>query len=37
MSTIKDFIQLYRLYRVKHPPVYALQRAYQIAFKSYPF
>jgi hypothetical protein len=32
MNTIKDFIALYRLYRVKHPRIYALRRAYEISF-----
>lgn len=32
MSQLKDFIALYRLYRVKHPRIYALKRAYEITF-----
>jgi hypothetical protein len=32
MSQLKDFIQLYRLYRVKHPRIYALKRAYEHCF-----
>lgn len=37
MNTIKDFVSLYRLYRVKHPRLYALRRAYGIAFTNEPF
>ena len=37
MTTLKDFIQLYRLYRVKHGRRYALRRAYEISFLSVPF
>ena len=37
MNTIKDFISLYRLYRVKHSRAYALKRAYGIAFTNLPF
>ena len=37
MTQLKDFIALYRLYRVKHPRIYALKRAYDIAFTNLPF
>ena len=37
MSAIKDFVLLYRLYRVKHSRAYAAERAWQIAFKGLPF
>lgn len=37
MRLIIDFVQLYRLYRVNHPRAYALQRAYEIGVKHYPF
>jgi hypothetical protein len=32
MTTLRDFIQLYRLYRRKHSRRYALRRAYEISF-----
>jgi hypothetical protein len=32
MTQLKDFIALYRLYRVKHSRRYALRRAYEISF-----
>ena len=37
MTTLRDFISLYRLYRVKHSRRYALLRAYEISFLSIPF
>ncbi len=37
MTRIKEFVGLYRLYRVMHPPGYALYRAYEIAIKGLPF
>lgn len=37
MTTLRDFIGLYRLYRVKHSRRYALKRAYDIAFTNLPF
>jgi len=37
MSKLKDFVSLYRLYRKHHGRGYALQRAWQIGFKGYPF
>lgn len=37
MTTLRDFIQLYRLYRRVHPRMYALRRAYEISFLSIPF
>ena len=37
MNTIRDFLSLYRLYRVKHSRAYALKRAYGIAFTNEPF
>lgn len=37
MNTLRDFIGLYRLYRVKHSRAYALKRAYGIAFTKLPF
>jgi len=33
MTQLRDFIQLYRLYRVKHSRRYSLRRADEISFK----
>jgi len=32
MTTLRDFIGLYRLYRDKHSRRYSLRRAYEISF-----
>jgi len=32
-----EFYRVYRMYRVMHPPGYALERAWQIAFMGLPF
>ena len=32
MTTLRDFISLYRLYRKHHGRVYAVRRAYQMTF-----
>ena len=37
MTTLRDFIGLYRLYRKHHGRVYSVQRAYGIAFTNLPF
>lgn len=37
MKTLKDFVGLYRLYRVMHSRRYALQRAAEISFFKVPF
>ena len=37
MTTLRDFIGLYRLYRRHHGRGYALKRAYDIAFTNLPF
>ena len=37
MKTIVEFINLYRLYRVKHGRSYAARTAYEIAIKGHPF
>ncbi len=37
MSTVRDFINLYRLYRRVHRPIYAAKRAYGIAVLGRPF
>ena len=37
MSTIKDFVQVYKMYRVMHSPRYALRRAFEISFFKHPF
>ena len=37
MNRITEFVQVYRLYRNHHTRAYALQRAYDIAFRGLPF
>lgn len=37
MNAARAFVQLYRLYRKHHGPVYALRRAVDIAFYRLPF
>jgi len=37
MSTLRNFLSIYRLYRAHHPMAYALQSAYRIAFHKLPF
>lgn len=36
MNALRDFVQVYRLYR-HHSTRYALRRAYEIAFRGIPF
>jgi len=37
IKNIKAFFELYVMYRKNHPRMYAAQRAWSIAFCSYPF
>jgi hypothetical protein len=37
MKTLREFFELYRLYRYMHGMPYALKRAYQICFRGLPF
>ena len=37
IKNIKAFFELYVLYRKNHPRMYAMRRAYEIAFFSFPF
>jgi hypothetical protein len=37
MTTLRNFIAIYRLYRAHNPRKYALQSAYRIAIQRLPF
>jgi hypothetical protein len=37
MSRIADFLQIYKLYRRAHSPLYAARIAYGCTFRSLPF
>ena len=37
IKNIKAFFELYALYRKHHPRKYALRRAWEMAFFSFPF
>lgn len=37
MSRIAEFLNVYRLYRLSHSPIYAARIAYGCAFRGLPF
>jgi len=37
MSTLREFVAVYRLYRVAHPVSYSLKRAWTIAVLKWSF
>lgn len=37
MSKLRDFVNLYRLYRAAHSPAYAVRIAFGVAFRGLPF
>lgn len=37
MTKLREFLDVYRLYRIHHDRVYALRSAYRIAIQGIPF
>jgi hypothetical protein len=37
MNKLRNFLQIYRLYRSAHSPIYAARIAYGCAFRQIPF
>jgi len=37
VTTLSDFMSLYRMYRKHHSQAYAFKRAWEIGFKKLPF